>query len=102
MLLIFSDLDATLLDHNTYSFKEAVPALKLIKKREIPLILSSSKTYEEMIVIRKKLNNHDPFIYENGSGIYFEGNKVSLGTSHSEISNLLQILKKKIFFYILL
>ena len=98
MLLIFSDLDATLLDHNTYSFQEALPALQLIRKRKIPLILSSSKTYDEMIVIRKELNNHDPFIYENGSGIYFEGNKVSLGISHSEISNLLQDLKKRFSF----
>ena len=57
MLLIFSDLDATLLDHNTYSFQEALPALQLIRKRKIPLILSSSKTYDEMIVIRKELNN---------------------------------------------
>ncbi|MDB4832326.1 HAD-IIB family hydrolase [Methylophilaceae bacterium] len=98
MLLIFSDLDATLLDHNTYSFQEALPALQLIRKRKIPLILSSSKTYDEMIVIRKELNNHDPFIYENGSGIYFEDNKVSLGTSHYEISNLLQDLKKRFSF----
>ena len=98
MLLIFSDLDATLLDHNTYSFQEALPALQLIRKRKIPLILSSSKTYNEMMVIRKELNNHDPFIYENGSGIYFEDNKVSLGTSHSEISNLLQDLKKRFSF----
>ena len=98
MLLIFSDLDATLLDHNTYSFQEALPALQLIRKRKIPLILSSSKTYDEMIVIRKELSNHDPFIYENGSGIYFEDNKVSLGTSHSEISNLLKDLKKRFSF----
>jgi len=98
MLLIFSDLDATLLDHNTYSFQEALPALQLIRKRKIPLILSSSKTYDEMIVIRTELSNHDPFIYENGSGIYFEGNKVSLGISHSEISNLLQDLKKRFSF----
>ena len=98
MLLIFSDLDATLLDHNTYSFQEALPALQLIRKRKIPLILSSSKTYNEMMVIRKELNNHDPFIYENGSGIYFEDNKVSLGTSHYEISNLLQDLKKRFSF----
>ena len=98
MLLIFSDLDATLLDHNTYSFQEALPALQLIRKRKIPLILSSSKTYDEMIVIRTELSNHDPFIYENGSGIYFEDNKVCLGTSHSEIRNLLQDLKKRFSF----
>ena len=35
MLLIFTDLDATLLDHETYSFEEALPALQLIKDKEI-------------------------------------------------------------------
>ena len=84
MLLIFSDLDATLLDHNTYSFKEALPALQLIKQKKIPLILSSSKTYQEMIYIRKKLDNNDPFIYENGSGIYFKNKKVAFGSSYIE------------------
>ncbi len=98
MLLIFSDLDATLLDHETYSFKEALPALSLIKKRKIPLILSSSKTYQEMIVIRKELSNNDPFIYENGSGIYFEDKKFKMGTSHIKIKKVLFALKKEFSF----
>ena len=71
MFLIFSDLDATLLDHHNYSFDDALPALQLIKEKKIPLILSSSKTYEEIINIRSKLGITDPFIYENGSGIFF-------------------------------
>ena len=98
MLIIFSDLDATLLDHYTYSFQEAWPALKLIKKKKIPLILSSSKTFEEMVIVRKALNNKDPFIYENGSGIYFQNKKFQLGKSHSDIYNLLLELKKKFSF----
>ena len=98
MLLIFTDLDATLLDHETYSFEEALPALQLIKDKEIPLILSSSKTYEEMIHIRKKLNNKDPFIYENGSGIYFKNKKVSLGANYNEIQSLLSKLKQQFTF----
>ena len=98
MLLIFTDLDASLLDHETYSFEEALPALQLIKDKEIPLILSSSKTYEEMIHIRKKLNNKDPFIYENGSGIYFKNKKVSLGANYNEIQSLLSKLKQQFTF----
>jgi len=98
MLLIFSDLDATLLDHNTYSFEEALPALQLIKQKKIPLILSSSKTYQEMIYIRKKLDNNDPFIYENGSGIYFKNKKVAFGSSYIEIHNILSKLKKQFSF----
>ncbi len=98
MILIFSDLDATLLDHNSYSFAEALPALQLIRQRNIPLILSSSKTYEEMIVIKKELNNNDPFIYENGSGVCFDNEKINLGVSNIIIKKLLHDLKKQFTF----
>lgn len=68
-LIIFTDLDGTLLDSN-YSFKKALPALRLIKKKNIPLILCSSKTSTEIEHYRKKLKNTYPFISENGGGIF--------------------------------
>ena len=46
-LIIFTDLDGTLLDFR-YSYKEAVPALNLIRKKNIPLIICSSKTRAEI------------------------------------------------------
>lgn len=69
-LLIFSDLDGTLLDADTYSFQPAVPALKVIQKRKIPLILCSSKTRAEIEPIRTKLQNPHPFIPENGGAVF--------------------------------
>jgi mannosyl-3-phosphoglycerate phosphatase len=98
MLLIFSDLDATLLDHHSYSFDDALPALQLIKDKKIPLILASSKTYEEMINIQSKLGVTDPFIYENGSGIFFKSKKIALGKSYSQIIKILQGLKNDFSF----
>ena len=76
-LLIFSDLDGTLLDHDTYRFDEAAPALNRLTELEIPLILNSSKTAAEIIDIRHALLNEHPFIAENGSIVmvpenYFE------------------------------
>ena len=68
--LIFTDLDGTLLDADNYSFKEALPALKEVKKRKIPLILSSSKTRAELELYQKKLKIEDPFISENGGAIF--------------------------------
>lgn len=68
--LIFSDLDGTLLDHHTYSFEEARPALEEVRRRGIPLILVSSKTRAEIEAIRRSLDNRDPFIVENGGGIF--------------------------------
>jgi mannosyl-3-phosphoglycerate phosphatase family protein len=68
--VIFTDLDGTLLDPKTYSFAEALPALDLIRERDIPLVLCSSKTRAEMEVYRKRLHNKDPFVSENGGAIF--------------------------------
>jgi len=69
-LIIFTDLDGTLLDHYTYSFEKALPALTLLKEKNISLIICSSKTRKEIEYYRKKLDNHHPFISENGGGIF--------------------------------
>ncbi len=68
--VIFTDLDGTLLDHATYSFEPALPALKLIRELDIPLIVCSSKTRKEIEWYRDKLGNTNPFISENGGGIF--------------------------------
>ncbi len=69
-IIVFTDLDGTLLDHYTYSFEKALPALRLIKEKGIPLIICSSKTRSEIEHYRKKLSNDHPFISENGGGIF--------------------------------
>ena len=69
-LTIFTDLDGTLLHPKTYSFEAALPALNLIKEKNIPLILCSSKTRAEIEVYREKFKNNHPFISENGGGIF--------------------------------
>ena len=52
--VVFSDLDGTLLDHSTYSWKAAAPALAALRDRGIPLILASSKTSAEIAESRLK------------------------------------------------
>jgi len=71
--LIFTDLDGTLLDHVTYEWKEALPALNRCKESHIPVILVSSKTRAEIDLLRRKLSLTVPFISENGGGIFFPG-----------------------------
>jgi mannosyl-3-phosphoglycerate phosphatase len=68
-VIIFTDLDGTLLD-SQYSFDKAMPALQLIKERNIPLILCSSKTRTEIEHCRVKIDNTHPFISENGGGVF--------------------------------
>ncbi|HUU40709.1 MAG TPA: HAD-IIB family hydrolase [Desulfatiglandales bacterium] len=69
-LLIFTDLDGTLLDHYTYDFSPALPALDIIQSLKIPLIFVSSKTRSEIEFLRKRLSIDSPFIAENGGGIF--------------------------------
>jgi mannosyl-3-phosphoglycerate phosphatase len=69
--VIFTDLDGTLLDARTYSFEQALPALKLVRERNVPLVIVSSKTRAEIEDWRQRLGNTHPFISENGGGIFF-------------------------------
>lgn len=68
--LIASDLDGTLLDHFSYSHQPADTALEELERSGIPVILNSSKTRDEMLELRRALNNQHPFIVENGSAIF--------------------------------
>jgi mannosyl-3-phosphoglycerate phosphatase len=68
--IIFSDLDGTLLDDQTYSFEPARDALEALIEAGIPLILCTSKTRFETERWRRSLTNVHPFIVENGGAIY--------------------------------
>jgi mannosyl-3-phosphoglycerate phosphatase len=69
-LLLFTDLDGTLLEADTSRFDAARPALERLRKRAIPLIVCTSKTRAEVEPIRKDLGNTHPFIVENGGALY--------------------------------
>ena len=73
-LLVFTDLDGTLLDHESYSFEPALPALAVLKDNNIPLIVCTSKTRAEIELIRVQLNNMHPFISENGGAVFIPRN----------------------------
>jgi mannosyl-3-phosphoglycerate phosphatase len=70
MLLLFTDLDGTLLDHHTYSFDAALPALEKARALSIPVIFCTSKTRAETEAWRTRLRNTHPFIVENGGALY--------------------------------
>jgi mannosyl-3-phosphoglycerate phosphatase len=65
-LLVFTDLDGSLLDHDDYGFAEALPALAKLDALRIPLIPVTSKTLAEMQVLGPALGTRHPLIVENG------------------------------------
>jgi len=73
-MIVFSDLDGTLLDHDTYSFDAALPALARLRALGVPLVLASSKTAAEIAPLRDKLGfSSVPAIVENGAGLLAPG-----------------------------
>ncbi len=64
--VIFTDLDGCLLDHDSYRWESARPALQRISELKIPLIFNTSKTLSEVRLLREEIGNHHPFITENG------------------------------------
>lgn len=68
--LVFTDLDGSLLDHHDYNWQKATPALELLENMQIPVIINSSKTAAEIQKLRHQLNNHHPYIAENGAISY--------------------------------
>ena len=98
-LLIVSDLDGTLLDHDSYSAEPAQPALAAIALRNLPLVLASSKTRLEMIDLQASLQIQGPFICENGAAICTpsaQGLSVeALTVARAEVLAVLRRLREK-------
>lgn len=69
MRLIVTDLDGTLLEGSTYAWEDARAALELLRRTNVPLVLCTSKTRAETRFWRRRLDNRDPFIVENGGAV---------------------------------
>ncbi len=92
-LIVFTDLDGTLLDHSNYSYVSAKPALIALKELQIPLILASSKTSVEINSLREEIGFSDcPAIVENGAGLLAPGQTSFETQDASDYTRLTQII----------
>ncbi len=79
-LLVFTDLDGTLLDHHSYGYAPAQPALDALAQMGAGVVLASSKTAAEIAPLRDRLGLiRWPAIVENGAGLLEPGAKESGG-----------------------
>jgi mannosyl-3-phosphoglycerate phosphatase len=68
--VVFSDVDGTLLDQDSYSWSAAKSAVEHLKQRNIPCVLVTSKTRAEVERLREQMGNNHPFIVENGGAAF--------------------------------
>lgn len=73
-LIVFTDLDGTLLDANTYSYAVSRPGLRRLQQANVPVVFCSAKTRTEQLPLREELDVNQPFIVENGSAIFVPSN----------------------------
>lgn len=69
-LVIYTDLDGTFLDHDSYSYQPLLPSLAILRRLGIPVIFCSSKTRAEIEALQLELKEHTPFVSENGGAVY--------------------------------
>jgi mannosyl-3-phosphoglycerate phosphatase len=69
-VIVFTDLDGSLLDHDTYSFDPAVRTLEKLKDAGIPVIFAGSRTRIEIEWLQHKTGICGPFIAENGAAVF--------------------------------
>ncbi len=111
LIIVFTDLDGTFLDHNSYSYEAALPTLDIIRKEKIPLIFTSSKTSAEIEELCMETNLFHPYIAENGGMLAVPENyfpklnptqqsyqKILIGKSRNEIDTVLHKLNKDFSF----
>jgi mannosyl-3-phosphoglycerate phosphatase len=70
---VFTDLDGTLLDHDTYDWAPARPALAALQAAGVPVIPVSSKTLAELRPWCGRLGIDGPMVAENGAVLAYPG-----------------------------
>ena len=90
MTVVFTDLDATLLAFDNYSFEKARTGLDLCHSLQIPVIAVTSKTLDETALWVERIGLDQNFVFENGGGIHLKGGEViALGVDYSVLRRVM-------------
>lgn len=111
-LVVFTDLDATLLDEETHGYEAAAPALLALTRSGVPLILCTGRTRAEVEPLHLELGLTAPFVFENGGGIVIPSSArgwsaplrardggplvIPLGTPHAALVSALREISEEI------
>lgn len=85
--VVVTDLDGTLLDHDTYEAGPAAGAVTALQQAGVTIVCCSAKTSVEQQVHRNELDIRGPFIVENGAAVHgHDGTaEVVLGLPYADV-----------------
>lgn len=95
-VVVFTDLDGTLLDHDSYSFEAALPALEALAAARIPVVPVTSKTLAELEPLMAALNLSGAAIAENGAVIKLADGRIDRATTRQEIMAVVAALPDEV------
>jgi mannosyl-3-phosphoglycerate phosphatase len=108
-VLVFTDLDGTLLDAHDFNWTAASPVLEQLRALQIPVIPVTSRTRAEVIRLRQDTGLDGPFIVESGSAIMLprahseqpqqnarEGARIVLGCTWAEAAHGRELLQRRL------
>ena len=93
-IIVFTDLDGTLLDHETYAHDLAKPALAALAARDIPVMPVTSKTCDELRPLMDEIGLRGGFIAENGAVIVDAAGHVNKAADIADIRAAIDQLPK--------
>jgi len=91
-IVIFTDLDGTLLDEK-YDYQNIKPIISQLLALNVSLAFCSSKTRVEIEFYQEKMGITEPFIAENGSAIFIPKNYFSLNYKFTKETSGFRIIE---------
>ncbi len=84
-VLLFTDLDGSLLGEHDYQPAEAASAVAALRSSGVGVVFCSAKTETEQLAIRHRLGVTGPYIVENGGALHVDGNTTRFGVSYARV-----------------
>ncbi len=91
--LVFTGLDGAVIDARPNCLQEILPAIELMRSRNIPLILSTMRTAAEILPLLEALDCKDPFIVESGGAVYVPEDYFNIPFSYQKCINRYRVIE---------
>ncbi len=91
-IVVFTDLDGTLLDEK-YDYLKLKPIINQLLASDVALVFCSSKTRAEIEFYREKIGITDPFIAENGAAIFIPKDYFPLNYTYTKMTSSYYIVE---------